>query len=539
MWLAIITLAVIAVLTYGFLGAVPRTVRGEGLTRYHLDLFTVAAPQAGIVENVLVKTGARIEKGTPIVKMHGSINSDQQVLTLEEYHDFDIKRHAMRSLILSYLTQYPVLMLGTGLVDPNFQKLHSLVNQSLQGFQHPVYCVHSAVPKFVRDVWAKRNFRFIAVEHKDLTAWLIELSRRVQDRGGEILSHGPREVNVYVKEKAPGWLARDLDGYKRLQDSYTALIHMPDYGWFTGPWEQTLYSPLRRYIRKQIGSRFPGGDDIRFLYCAPGPHAPVLAHESNAALLRNMKQVCMLDIDLEVSHSACKTLEHLGSGDTKLTPAILDFTSGAGQKLCDHLNEIANRLMEGIAPPSSGSAVEEIEAILPLDTLASLGAGQAAQLDGAGDYSVAYSEMVASFTATPVHMAFRTHLFQHIEEIGEPRAHSALEYASELWQYFNQRIFGAHLAFMAATVRPGGLALVAVDTEKTYDDGSNTIFSFPTKEPNERLRETKTPLRRIDTKDFPWRDHAFAFEAKINGMPIDDFKRHSHKVYLYTYERSQ
>ena len=92
---------------------------------------------------------------------------------------------------------------------------------------------------------------------------------------------------------------------------------------------------------------------------------------------------------------------------------------------------------------------------------------------------------------------------------------------------------------MAATVRPGGLALVAVDTEKIYDDGSNTIFSFPTKEPNERLRETKTPLRRIDTKDFPWRDHAFAFEAKINGMPIDDFKRHSHKVYLYTYERSQ
>ena len=73
MWLAIITLAVIAVLTYGFLGAVPRTVRGEGLTRYNLDLFTVAAPQAGIVEKVLVKTGSPIEKGTPIITLTAEV----------------------------------------------------------------------------------------------------------------------------------------------------------------------------------------------------------------------------------------------------------------------------------------------------------------------------------------------------------------------------------------------------------------------------------------------------------------------------------
>lgn len=73
MWLIIVVLGVTALLLYGFLGSVPKTVRGKGITRDHLDLFVVAAPQAGIVEEVLVSVGTRIEKDTPIVTLTSEV----------------------------------------------------------------------------------------------------------------------------------------------------------------------------------------------------------------------------------------------------------------------------------------------------------------------------------------------------------------------------------------------------------------------------------------------------------------------------------
>lgn len=73
LWLVIISLAVVAILIYGFLGAVPRTVRGMGLTRYHLDLYTVAAPQGGIVEKILVEVGSEISQGTPIITLTADV----------------------------------------------------------------------------------------------------------------------------------------------------------------------------------------------------------------------------------------------------------------------------------------------------------------------------------------------------------------------------------------------------------------------------------------------------------------------------------
>ena len=67
LWLLILTFAVIAMLIYGFLGAVPRTVRGSGITRDDGRILTVAAPRAGIVEQVLVKDGDRVEVDTPMM----------------------------------------------------------------------------------------------------------------------------------------------------------------------------------------------------------------------------------------------------------------------------------------------------------------------------------------------------------------------------------------------------------------------------------------------------------------------------------------
>ena len=77
LWLLILTFAVIAMLTYGFLGAVPRTVRGSGITRDDGRILTVAAPQAGIVEQVLVRAGERVEVDTPIVKLRARVLESQ------------------------------------------------------------------------------------------------------------------------------------------------------------------------------------------------------------------------------------------------------------------------------------------------------------------------------------------------------------------------------------------------------------------------------------------------------------------------------
>lgn len=79
MWLIIAVLAVLAVLTYGFLGAIPRTVVGTGLTKKGFALYTVAAPQSGIIERMLVESGDRIEPGTPIL----SLTADVQAVQIE------------------------------------------------------------------------------------------------------------------------------------------------------------------------------------------------------------------------------------------------------------------------------------------------------------------------------------------------------------------------------------------------------------------------------------------------------------------------
>ena len=73
MWLLILTLAVIALLLYGFLGSVPKAVRGVGLTRTHLDLYTVAAPQSGIIEKIHIEIGSKIALNTPIFSLTAKV----------------------------------------------------------------------------------------------------------------------------------------------------------------------------------------------------------------------------------------------------------------------------------------------------------------------------------------------------------------------------------------------------------------------------------------------------------------------------------
>lgn len=91
-WLVILSLTVIAMLIYGFLGSVPRTVEGSGLTRSHLELYTVAAPQSGIVEKLHIDVGSKIELDTPILSLSARVfevqlQSARERLTLLQTED--------------------------------------------------------------------------------------------------------------------------------------------------------------------------------------------------------------------------------------------------------------------------------------------------------------------------------------------------------------------------------------------------------------------------------------------------------------------
>ena len=69
LWLIIAILCVASGLVYAFEGAVPRTVKGLALTRDGLKIFSVAAPQAGIIEEILVKVGQQVRADEPVATL--------------------------------------------------------------------------------------------------------------------------------------------------------------------------------------------------------------------------------------------------------------------------------------------------------------------------------------------------------------------------------------------------------------------------------------------------------------------------------------
>ena len=124
--------------------------------------------------------------GAAIIKMHGTVDGDQQVLTSTEYLDFDLNRKTMQALVLSYVTQHPLLVIGSGLSDPNFIKLHQISVDSLGRFKHPVFYVGDKVPRFVKEVWRKRNLVFVQVPHDELDEWLTGLHEQVRERANQL-----------------------------------------------------------------------------------------------------------------------------------------------------------------------------------------------------------------------------------------------------------------------------------------------------------------------------------------------------------------
>ena len=477
-----------------------------------------------------------------VIKMHGSLQSDTQVLTLSEYQDFDLKSHAMKALVLSYLIRHPLLIIGAGLTDPDFVKLYSIVHDTFGHFHHPVFYVHHGCPGFLKEVWEERNFRFISVPHKKLTDWLRNLVESVKQEKERLYSRlGISVVVAQIKKEAMLSLGNHLNEYALLQRLYTTQIHMPDYCFFTDPWEQTLYAPLRNSLASAVQENAPA--DVHLLYLAPGSHAPALTNRRRVVEL--LSSVSLMDIDPEVVKTAKTNLTSYLHTPIRIDDYTIDFTAGAGQKLCDALLALCDHsdpahVITALSTLEQRSAI--LDNVLPESDIPRLAFSLLGRAREAGYQelaSIAFSEMVASFTGTAVLMAFRSRLYSRCEGRVLPAVLAeVMNNAVCIWQQYNDRIYKLHLSFLDKVTHPGGLILVAVDTEKQYDDNRiSPVSSFSQKAPP--INDCPGLIVQDPQRALFWRDHAFGFDISIGGVPVNDFQSHRHRVELYTYLKRQ
>ena len=482
-------------------------------------------------------------KGTPIIKMHGSLEDSEHVLTLSEYQNFDLQSRAMQSLVVSYISQFPILILGAGLSDPNFNKLNSIVNSSIKKFQHVAYYVSPKLPKFVQIVWEKRGLKFLNVEHNDIDDWIESLFYKVKQK--EQMSKkftSKNKVNVYTKARALMELGRALRSYSDLQSLYTSLVHMPDYGYFESAWEETLYSPLRRAISTALQYQIDQNTgSFGFYYAAPGPHSPILSELRKTHLRNRINRLYLADID-----KSCFIKEGVNSKSNpktfKTSCIVTDFSAGLGQELCNIYSSIF----------SDATSLSELEACLSkpeklLEKAINSCGGKDSLLEHlisqAGteviEYppGVAYSEMIASFAATAIFMSIRTKIFEKTQKSQDREIRERLiGFSVRLWQLFNELFFELHLKYLGSLVRKGGTVIVVTDTEKIFnDDNVPKALSFQQTVPTKIMGFDWLPLKKQSR--LQWTDHELNYEAILYGQSVSDFKAHFHTVLIMEYEK--
>jgi hypothetical protein len=487
-----------------------------------------------------------IADGTLVLKMHGSVrDSDSQVLTRFEYLEFDRKRHAMKALVLSLFTQFPTLVIGAGVTDPNFLKIYGIAHSAMLRFKHKAFYVGSGLPRFVQKVWANRKLEYIEVPHKGLTPWLTELKGRVVTaRSGQLGRRPSAFVNHYLKEAALLSLAEMLHDYRALQQRYLDQVHIPDYGWFTEPWDKSLYGRLRSAVQRAVEElRSEGDSHLAMLYIAPGPHAPLFSDEgARRWAARNVNRLALMDILSSVVFAAESNLKGQLDGQIEIKPFIVDLTGGCGDALCNVLHE----LIREDSPEQVLKGIEEtemlLERVLGAEHIPQVIASVIQAVRAAGflePADVTYSEMVASFMATPPLMAFRSALYAKFAPLAEGADwfEQIMDRAERLWRVFNDRAYILHVGIMRELTRPGGLILVALDVEKRFTEpGTTSINSFSTAEPQVPSEWLLERDQRFEA-DTMWRDHEHGFSVRVAGITIRDFLPHEHRVKMYAYTK--
>jgi HlyD family secretion protein len=73
LWLLVLILTLGSGIAYGIFGVVTRVVQGVGITRFQLEVLTVASPKAGLVQAVLLEPGANVKFNTPIVELSSGL----------------------------------------------------------------------------------------------------------------------------------------------------------------------------------------------------------------------------------------------------------------------------------------------------------------------------------------------------------------------------------------------------------------------------------------------------------------------------------
>lgn len=455
-----------------------------------------------------------------IIKMHGSVGTGSQVLTQSEYLDFDTKSYAMRAMILSLFSQYPLLILGAGLSDPNFIKLYSIAHSVLGSFKHKAYYISNGVPKFLESVWGKRGMTFIDVKPYKLERWVINLEARTSTLRVDLNSKASATaVSIFAKERALEYLAEALNDYNELQQRYVWTIQISDYGWFTKPWEETLYIPLRTWIRKLLSVN----NNITLGYCAPGPHAPALI--CGDTMINRLSKIYIYDICSEVVEKAREIIFDRISNErkTEVIGRILDLSGGAGIALSKFYSKL-------IELPSLEEMVKELNKQDNIDKILSEINLNDSLYEGEL-LDVIYSEMVASFTGTPPLIALRTKLFKMYSKEQDQKIQNVLSAASRFWRKYNDVVYPKHIKLLRSLTKLNGIIAVAVDTSKIYDDGTiEKSFS-------KGLPSVTDGVERIEMiNPIEWRDHESEFIVKISGRDVNDFKAHKHSVELVAYK---
>jgi hypothetical protein len=315
-----------------------------------------------------------------------------------------------------------------------------------------------------------------------------------------------------------------------------SLIHMPDFQMFEEPWTRSLYRPVQDVIRTLLESD-ANADASTLLYCAPGPHVPLLSLTDCDTFTENFAVISLADIDASNLLRAAIKVKRIASQSVVQTVRA-DFTGGLGQGLADVLR---NSLKEAaslqdihkILAAASG-IVDDLFQTQRVHT-AYQNVRKELLVEGiGGSHTVVVSEMVASFTATAVWMAFRSALYTRFSD---SRHHDMLELclgaAAHIVQLYNARFLAFHLATLAGCTSNGGYLVMIFDTVKRYEDPAiSEQHAFP-RHPTPRDVVETSPFQIVSYKNLVWRDHPESFHITLQDIPITDFQAHAHDIAVF------
>ena len=99
------------------------------------------------------------------------------------------------------------------------------------------------------------------------------------------------------------------NSYVTAQESYMDTIHLPDSNQAKNNWEETLYRPLRYFVKS---TRLESNNTPSLLYVGCGPNAPLLTSTESEDLefYRRFKNICLSDYSeryLQDSHDKITT----------------------------------------------------------------------------------------------------------------------------------------------------------------------------------------------------------------------------------------